>query len=73
MDRNKAATILRRHSWVALRKESVDRNKNRLTGTLMAVAVALRKESVDRNDKRQAGWAMVIVALRKESVDRNAD
>ena len=27
----------------------MDRNKNRLTGTLMAVAVALRKESVDRN------------------------
>ena len=33
---------------VALRKESVDRNKIRIT-TIDCISVALRKESVDRN------------------------
>ena len=34
---------------VALRKESVDRNRTLALGGLGGVAVALRKESVDRN------------------------
>ena len=55
---------------VALRKESVDRNRD--AGDCTATqTVALRKESVDRN--RDAGdcTATQTVALRKESVDRN--
>ena len=34
---------------VALRKESVDRNRNSIKRCLVSVVVALRKESVDRN------------------------
>ena len=34
---------------VALRKESVDRNRACITITTIYIAVALRKESVDRN------------------------
>ena len=34
---------------VALRKESVDRNKRRVVGQCVQLRVALRKESVDRN------------------------
>ena len=58
-------------SGVALRKESVDRNKwddlqrNRHN-------VALRKESVDRNGLLLLTYHLKYgVALRKESVDRN--
>ena len=57
--------------YVALRKESVDRNLLSLS-SLQRLLVALRKESVDRN------WALSNaehphgVALRKESVDRNS-
>ena len=55
---------------VALRKESVDRN--RIGGARqMAVYVALRKESVDRNITNELLTALKTVALRKESVDRN--
>ena len=55
---------------VALRKESVDRN--RIGGARqMAVYVALRKESVDRNTSIDNLTQGVFVALRKESVDRN--
>ena len=35
--------------WVALRKESVDRNTRRKRSTGARLHVALRKESVDRN------------------------
>ena len=57
--------------WVALRKESVDRNFSARPKKLGCL-VALRKESVDRN----RAFTMIIticivVALRKESVDRN--
>ena len=58
---------------VALRKESVDRNRPQPPGAA-APQVALRKESVDRNilrDRRH--WQMGHVALRKESVDRNGN
>ena len=37
--------------WVALRKESVDRNINSMILTQRFCAVALRKESVDRNEE----------------------
>jgi len=56
---------------VALRKESVDRNKIGIAA-IDGIIVALRKESVDRNPP----YNLMIhhakkVALRKESVDRN--
>ena len=55
---------------VALRKESVDRNKRLgLLGWLRTVA--LRKESVDRNKVSALRETVPRVALRKESVDRN--
>ena len=58
-------------SWgVALRKESVDRNRDRGPDTGIA-AVALRKESVDRNARCRFWVLSNAVALRKESVDRN--
>ena len=57
---------------VALRKESVDRNKWRFVGQCVQLRVALRKESVDRNNAVQViVIVMDTVALRKESVDRN--
>ena len=63
--------IFRKRNTVALRKESVDRNRA-LAWKLTVYPVALRKESVDRNDIRHATAARPsIVALRKESVDRN--
>ena len=56
---------------VALRKESVDRNKgDQLQGGRNS-QVALRKESVDRNMGASYGRTAKMVALRKESVDRN--
>ena len=55
---------------VALRKESVDRNRNSIKRCLMSV-VALRKESVDRNYMGVTVLGIQHVALRKESVDRN--
>ena len=57
--------------YVALRKESVDRNQ--LIGAGCAgTQVALRKESVDRNvDCGGNQPHRCDVALRKESVDRN--
>ena len=56
---------------VALRKESVDRNRNSIKRCLMSV-VALRKESVDRNKRNTPSHnPKISVALRKESVDRN--
>ena len=57
---------------VALRKESVDRNRNSIRRLLMSV-VALRKESVDRNGTLLPMYRLKSVALRKESVDRNFD
>ena len=56
---------------VALRKESVDRN--RAIGTTKRThIVALRKESVDRNLRGSSMNSDYYgVALRKESVDRN--
>ena len=57
---------------VALRKESVDRNKEKRSTGKISLRVALRKESVDRNLRRKGVFGGIkLVALRKESVDRN--
>ena len=58
--------------FVALRKESVDRNVDLDADSLTDDVVALRKESVDRNFVALKGQVKPCVALRKESVDRNA-
>ena len=59
--------------YVALRKESVDRNINALESYNMIINVALRKESVDRNFQVcTVARGLLQVALRKESVDRNS-
>ena len=60
----------RKIPWVALRKESVDRNIKQFAFD-SETGVALRKESVDRNTHPVTIPVRVIVALRKESVDRN--
>ena len=57
--------------FVALRKESVDRNFVSAFDVLAISAVALRKESVDRNMLNIGTLRRTHVALRKESVDRN--
>ena len=73
MDRNNIRKVIGSISpYVALRKESVDRNCSASLFCLSGCIVALRKESVDRNNSftkkdRQSSR----VALRKESVDRN--
>ena len=59
--------------YVALRKESVDRNRTVNVKKTKRQPVALRKESVDRNKVGIATIDGIIVALRKESVDRNKD
>ena len=56
--------------FVALRKESVDRNESNAP-TPTSNDVALRKESVDRNNVAKCKKTIKQVALRKESVDRN--
>ena len=56
---------------VALRKESVDRNAETISGGFFVI-VALRKESVDRNREVSLKQSAAAVALRKESVDRNS-
>ena len=56
--------------WVALRKESVDRNREQFKYVVQC-RVALRKESVDRNSVAFVFGFGAKVALRKESVDRN--
>ena len=58
---------------VALRKESVDRNREVVVEEVDIIpVVALRKESVDRNPSTaRSVSSKILVALRKESVDRN--
>ena len=72
MDRNSDGVVSGSADYVALRKESVDRNIPAL-GRVPFWTVALRKESVDRNMKEVLVWVLQSVALRKESVDRNVD
>ena len=72
MDRNGCLLVSASIDYVALRKESVDRN---LQGVMIMsiLTVALRKESVDRNLICFGSLAGPSgVALRKESVDRNS-
>ena len=57
--------------FVALRKESVDRNLGCNYPFKVFKRVALRKESVDRNTTRMCINKKQHVALRKESVYRN--
>ena len=49
MDRNPDLVLRYVYRFVALRKESVDRNPPVDTSSVNVSAVALRKESVDRN------------------------
>ena len=48
---------------VALRKESVDRNKACITIITTCTAVALRKESVDRNSRGMNTILFITVSL----------
>ena len=50
-------------SIVALRKESVDRNKIRITTIDCIIDVALRKESVDRNSFNPQQWHLAQQSL----------
>ena len=72
MDRNSIVSAsFRACTTVALRKESVDRNRLIIKNRPF-VGVALRKESVDRNFLCALDNTTIkAVALRKESVDRN--
>ena len=72
MDRNLSALAVWPGLLVALRKESVDRNKTQMCELLNQCKVALRKESVDRNVQMSSCTIGLPVALRKESVDRNS-
>ena len=65
------ANHINRSSFVALRKESVDRNLFCVPLFMPCTTVALRKESVDRNLLSLSLRPKSSVALRKESVDRN--
>ena len=49
MDRNVSVDVAMGPAEVALRKESVDRNKDTCLSSKLMYQVALRKESVDRN------------------------
>ena len=72
MDRNCLDAKADSVSKVALRKESVDRNRYSASRRRVSGRVALRKESVDRNCYFSFGLSRAdTVALRKESVDRN--
>ena len=71
MDRNVVDRAGNGNSFVALRKESVDRN-SKTKNIKERYLVALRKESVDRNTSQLLCTICTTVALRKESVDRNS-
>ena len=72
MDRNFQLLAASCFPAVALRKESVDRNRER-GFEAYSCDVALRKESVDRNWSAYPKKTGKAVALRKESVDRNSE
>ena len=50
-------------SFVALRKESVDRNKNAKPTKQAQCLVALRKESVDRNKSKDVSYSIIVKSL----------
>ncbi len=67
MDRNYIIKITGVWGAVALRKESVDRNKTLVVLPKKLNRVALRKESVDRNSPGKFGlfaWLMSLSARR---------
>ena len=67
MDRNNAKIVVKTCIlYVALRKESVDRNQVVIINTSL-LCVALRKESVDRNDN---GNAVAVSDLESLSARR---
>ena len=55
--------ILSVWAFVALRKESVDRNDKISTVLITRERVALRKESVDRNKQRETGSLFFLGSL----------
>ena len=62
MDRNSDGHFDSSLFWVALRKESVDRNTN-FTRQVCLTCVALRKESVDRNRNSQYSYFLYYGSL----------
>ena len=63
MDRNLSDSKETLNAWVALRKESVDRNWVLSNADHPHGAVALRKESVDRNSSRLPSCTVVVASL----------
>ena len=63
MDRNSVAYILSIVRYVALRKESVDRNILFCKFESADSSVALRKESVDRNDTYTIALRIAVESL----------
>ena len=71
MDRNYAANAVDQILPVALRKESVDRNKKlRICVLNRSLSLSARRAWIEI-EKRVSSVARLAVALRKESVDRN--
>ena len=62
MDRNTSIDNLTQGVFVALRKESVDRNIIRIAPINSVSSVALRKESVDRN---MSAFDVLAVSARR--------
>ena len=56
---------------VALRKESVDRNRVSTTTTTICIASLSARRAWIEIDFTGSAWVPEFVALRKESVDRN--
>ena len=63
MDRNDWASVITAMTSVALRKESVDRNREPTALRTPHHRVALRKESVDRNTMRRDFKALGLPSL----------
>ena len=71
MDRNPAGDACKNLSHVALRKESVDRNKKTdVAGAVEILSLSARRAWIEIG-KADVAIVNTGVALRKESVDRN--
>ena len=71
MDRNDCFRQLLPQSFVALRKESVDRNSGiPYSAAIRRASLSVRRAWIEITDDVSAG-GKIKVALRKESVDRN--
>ena len=76
MDRNGVSLNYKEVLYVALRKESVDRNISLCCGCFVRCRVALRKESVDRNliDEIQLEFNSLSLSARRAWIEiRRAD